>query len=151
MSVTTDKRTPTEDRFETGEAFRNMAAYVVRIAKNEKNFPKRDRWIITYEFAKAAVKAYGHVVAANETEVNELDDYQYRRGQQVKAKAALKKTLSYAEIAYTELGLGADKLETLTGLVMKCRSLLSAWRESDRKRYKAAMEAKERDKKGGTA
>lgn len=139
MSVTTDKRTPTEPKFETGEAFKALATYTIQICKNEKNFPKRDRWVLTQEIVKTAVKACGHVMEANGIEVQTMEDYKARRGHQVKARAKLKKLNAYIEIAMMCLSLDADRVDTWEGYVMSCMTLLTKWRESDRKRYKKKL------------
>ena len=135
MAVTTDNRTPTEPRFETGDAFKGLCIYVVQLCKSENNFPKRDRWLLTQEITKAAIKAYGHILEANDIEVKTLDDYKLRRKHQVKAKAKLKKLVAYAEVAYEALNLGGERLDTLYSYVKPCKEKLSAWRASDRKRY----------------
>ncbi len=153
MAITTDKRSPTEPRFETGDAFKGLCIYMMQICKNEKNFPKRDRWLLTQEIVKAAVKAYGHVMEANAIDVKTRSDYKLRRKHQVKAKAKLKKLTNYAEIAYEALNLGGERLETLYGYIDSCKNLLSSWRESDRKRYASIVRKpkKEKDVKAGAA
>ena len=144
MSVTTDKRTPTNPKFETGEAFKTLAVYTVTVCKSEKNFPKRNRWMLTQEIVKAAVKAYGHAVEANAVEVMTMRDYELRREHQVKARAKLKKLSAYTEIALLALGLDATKIDVWQGYVKTCKDLLGKWRESDRKRYKKLLEEQQR-------
>lgn len=145
MSVTVDKRTPTEPRFETGEKFKALAIYTVQICKNEKHFPKRDRWMLTQQIVNTAIKAYGNVTAANGIEVKTLRDYELRREYQVKARAKLKKLAAYAEIAYAALNLGEDRLGVMAEYIKSCMDILSAWRASDRKRYRNLLPAREKD------
>ena len=156
MSVTTDKRTPTEEKFETGENFKALCVYTVQVCKNEKHFPKRDRWLLTQEIVKAAVKAYGHVMEANAVEVRTWEDYKLRRAHQVKARAKLKKLNAYIEVAMKALNLEPDRAETWQGYIKPCRELLAKWRESDRKRYKKVLDEhdalkKQRKKQDGHA
>ena len=149
MSITTDKRTPTEPRFETGEKFKALCVYTVQVCKNEKNFPKRDRWLLTQEIVKAAVKAYGHIIEANNIEVKTMDDYCLRRRHQIKAKAKLKKLNAYTEIALLVLNLDAAKIDTWQGYVSSCKEMLAKWRDSDRKRFKKVIDKTEKDGNAG--
>ena len=139
MSVTTDKRTPTEPKFETGEVFKALAGYTVTVCKSEKNFPKRDRWMLTAEIVRAAVKAYGHVIEANNIEVRTMEDYKLRRQHQIKARAKLKKLNAYIEIAMIALTLEPERVDTWEDYINTCYRMLAKWRESDRKRYKALI------------
>lgn len=140
MSITTDNRTPTEPKFETGEAFKALCVYTVQVCKNEKNFPKRDRWLLTQEVVKAAVKAYGHVIEANAIEVRTMEDYKLRREHQIKARAKLKKLNAYIEVAMLALSLEASRNNAWQGYISKCHDLLRKWRDSDRKRYKQTLD-----------
>ena len=139
MSITTDNRTPTEPKFETGEAFKALCVYTIQVCKNEKNFPKRDRWLLTQEVVKAAVKAYGHVIEANAIEVRTMEDYKLRREHQIKARAKLKKLNAYIEVAMLALSLEASRNNAWQGYIGKCHDLLRNWRDSDRKRYKQTL------------
>ncbi len=145
MSVTTDNRTPTEPRFETGEVFKALCTYTVQVCKNERNFPKRDRWLLTQEIVKAAVKAYGHVIEANSIEVKTIEDYKLRRMHQVKAKTKLKKLNAYAEVAHMALSLDGSKIDTWQEYLGTCMTMLSRWRDSDRKRYKTLLNEQRMD------
>lgn len=64
---------------------REMCAYTVTICKNEKNFPKRDRWILTQPIVTEALSVMSCVRRANSVRVETVEDYTYRRSQQVKA------------------------------------------------------------------
>ncbi|MBR2822180.1 MAG: hypothetical protein IKE24_00615, partial [Clostridia bacterium] len=120
---------------ETAKMLKGLCVYTIQICKNEKNFPKRDRWILTAPIVKCAVKAYAKVLEANAITVVKLDDYMMRRKCQIQARKKLKAMLGLIEIAYTTLSLEDDRLEYWTGYVKNCLELLSKWRAADRKRY----------------
>ena len=125
----------TEGKLQVLTDLQALCVYTIQICKNEKNFPKRDRWILTAPIVKCAVKAYAKVLEANAIVVVKLDDYMMRRKCQIQARKKLKAMLGLIEIAYTTLSLEDDRLEYWTGYVKNCLELLSKWRAADRKRY----------------
>jgi len=114
---------------------KGLCVYTIQICKNEKNFPKRDRWILTAPIVKCAVKAYAKVLEANAITVVKLDDYMMRRKCQIQARKKLKAMIGLVEIAYTTLSLEESRLEYWTGYIKGCMDILSKWRAADRKRY----------------
>ena len=48
---------------------REMCAYTVTVCKNEKNFPKRDRWIITQPIVTEALSVMSCIRRANSVRV----------------------------------------------------------------------------------
>lgn len=135
MSVAKGDRKESSSNLETAKMLKGLCVYTIQICKNEKNFPKRDRWILTAPIVKCAVKAYAKVLEANAITVVKLDDYMMRRKCQIQARKKLKAMLGLIEIAYTTLSLEDDRLEYWTGYVKNCLELLSKWRAADRKRY----------------
>ena len=135
MSVAKGDRKDSSCNLETARTMNGLCVYTIQICKNEKNFPKRDRWILTAPIVKCAVKAYAKVLEANAIVVVKLDDYMMRRKCQIQARKKLKAMLGLIEIAYTTLSLEDDRLEYWTGYVKSCLELLSKWRAADRKRY----------------
>lgn len=135
MSVAKGDRKETSTNLETAKMLKGLCVYTIQICKNEKNFPKRDQWILTAPIVKCAVKAYQKVLEANAITVIKLDDYLMRRECQMKARNKLKAMLGLIEVAYTVLNLEESRLAYWTEYVRNCISLLSKWRASDRKRY----------------
>lgn len=133
MSVPKGKRQ--ESKLEVLNLLHGLCTYTVQITKNEKNFPKRDRWVLTAPIVKEAVLAYTHARKANAVKVVTVSDYEYRRGQQVKARAAIEALIGLIEIAYTCLSLEGDRVEYWVKYAMSCEEQLAKWRASDRKRY----------------
>ena len=64
MTVIKSKRQP--GKFEILSMVREMCVYTITICKNEKNFPKRDRWILTQPIVSEALAAMTCIRRANE-------------------------------------------------------------------------------------
>ena len=135
MSVAKGDRKESSSNLETAKMLKGLCVYTIQICKNEKNFPKRDRWILTAPIVKCAVKAYAKVLEANAITVVKLDDYMMRRKCQIQARKKLKAMIGLVEIAYTTLSLEESRLEYWTGYIKDCMDILSKWRAADRKRY----------------
>ena len=135
MSVAKGDRKETSTNLETAKALKGLCVYTIQITKNEKNFPKRDRWILTQPIVKCAVKAYAKVIEANAITVVKMDDYLLRRKCQMIARNKLKAMLALVEVAYITLSLEESRLEYWTEYIKGCLNLISKWRTSDRKRY----------------
>lgn len=135
MSVAKGDRKESSSNLETAKMLKGLCVYTIQICKNEKNFPKRDRWILTAPIVKCAVKAYAKVLEANAIVVVKLDDYMMRRKCQIQARKKLKAMIGLVEIAYTTLSLEESRLEYWTGYIKGCMDILSKWRAADRKRY----------------
>ena len=152
MSVVKGKRTPTDSKLETAERFKMLCNYTLTICKNEKHFPKRNRWLLTAPIVKASVDAFAYVRRANAVEVVAYRDYELRREYQIKAKTEIEVLLGLIEIAYATLGtLDGDQVEYWTAVAEGAAAILSRWRDADRRRYKAMLEAKGQWKKDDNA
>lgn len=113
-----------------------LCTYTVNVCKNEKHFPKRNRWILTQPIVTEALAAMSCIRHANAVRVVEREDYIYRYSEQQKAYAHLEALLSLIEIAYGVLGVEVKAIEYWTGLVLQTEEKLQAWKKSDRERYK---------------
>ena len=116
---------------------REMCAYTVAICKNEKNFPKRDRWIITQPIVTEALSIMSCIRRANSVRVETQDDYTYRRNQQVQALAHAEAMLTLMDIAYEALSVESDRIQHWTGLVLEVETLVQKWKRSDKARYRS--------------
>lgn len=143
MSVAKGDRSKTADNLETTKLLKGLCTYTIQITKNEKNFPKRDRWILTQHIVTEAVKAYTHAKKANRVNVQTMKDYKLRRKHQIKASLSLEALLALIEIAQDVLSLEQERVEYWEGYTDQCQQMLSAWRASDRKRYKAKLTKKD--------
>ena len=137
MSVPKGKRT--EGKLQVLVELQALCAYTIQICKNEKNFPKRDRWILTQHIVKLAIEAYTFARKANAVRVMTMDDYKLRRSYQIQCKSSLEALLGLIDIAYMTLGLDGQRVEFWTKSVMSAEDKLAAWRSGDRKRYKGIL------------
>ncbi len=140
MAVVKGDRSKTSEKLETAEMLKGLCVYTIQITKNEKNFPKRDRWIMTQPIVHEAIKAYTHARKANAVEVVTMEDYKERRAHQVKCRGCLEALINLIEIAQITLSLEEERVAYWTEYAMNCENMLKAWRASDRKRYKAKLE-----------
>ncbi len=139
MTVIKSKRQ--SGKFEILSKVREMCAYTIIICKNEKNFPKRDRWILTQPIVSEALAAMTCIRRANAVKVIEREDYTYRRSQQVEALSHLEALLTLIDLAYAGLGIESTRVEYWTGLILEVEDKLRGWRKSDRERYKSVRGA----------
>lgn len=126
----------TEGKLQVLTELQALCVYTIQICKNEKNFPKRDRWILTAHIVRHAVDAYSFARQANAVRVATLEDYKLRREYQIRCRTSLEALLGLIEIAYISLNLSGDRVEFWTKSVVSAEEKLSAWRSSDRKRYR---------------
>lgn len=117
----------------------NLCVYTVQICKNEKYFPKRDRWIMTQHIVHEALDVLCCIKRANAVNVATWEDYKYRRAQQVEAYSHAEALLTLLDVAYITLCIESQRIEFWTGQIISVENLLKKWRESDRKRYKSIL------------
>ena len=130
---------------------REMCAYTVTICKNEKNFPKCDRWILTQPIVNEALAIMTCVRRANAVRVETQEDYNYRRGQQVEASCHAEAMLTLMDIAYETLSVESARIEHWTGLVLDVENLVQKWRRSDKARYSAFSRDERAENDDGSA
>lgn len=109
-----------------------LADYTITVCKNEKNFPKRDRWIITNRIVTAALDICESVRKGNAVRVEYEDDYLLRRAYQQTATENCEWMLTLLDISYRNLGMEEKRLEYWTGLILEVEAMISKWRRSDR-------------------
>jgi len=85
MSVLKSKRQA--GKLEVLTKAREMCVYTVTICKNEKSFPKRNRWLLTQKIVSEAIDVMSCIRRANSVRVESRKDYEYRRAQQIEAHA----------------------------------------------------------------
>lgn len=130
LSVPLSKRK--QGKLETLTRARELCAYTIQICKNEKNFPKRDRWLLTQPIVTETLSIMSCIRRANSVRVETREDYVYRRAQQIEAFAHAEALLTLIDIAYTCLSLETERVEHWTGLVIGVERLLQEWRRSDK-------------------
>ena len=137
MSVIKAKRS--EGKLQVLIQSNNLCVYTVQICKNEKYFPKRDRWIMTQHIVHEALDVLCCIKRANAVNVATWEDYKYRRAQQVEAYSHAEALLTLLDVAYITLCIESQRIEFWTGQIISVENLLKKWRESDRKRYKSIL------------
>ena len=142
MSVAKGDRKQGSTNLEVEKLAKGLCVYTIQICKNEKNFPKRDRWILTDDIVDCAKKAYGKIREANAITVTTMDDYKMRRKDQIKARKKLKRMEGLVEIAGDVLSLEEDRIEYWGNFIQQTLDLLAKWRAADRKRYAKQLGSK---------
>lgn len=137
MSVIKAKRS--EGKLQVLIQANNLCVYTVQICKNEKYFPKRDRWIMTQHIVHEALDVLCCIKRANAVNVATWEDSKYRRAQQVEAYSHAEALLTLLDVAYITLCIESQRIEFWTGQIISVENLLKKWRESDRKRYKSIL------------
>ena len=102
---------------------------------NENVFPKRSRWLFSGKIADLANDFETEVFVANEikpTTQRELDARHYHLTMAIAKLMALDAKITQAGRV---LSISPDTLELYAGYVNSCRNLITAWMNSDEKRY----------------
>jgi len=117
---------------------RRLADHTRQICKNEKTFPKRDRWLLTQEIVQESLGVLKHIKKANTVRVSCESDFLMRRAHQIEALESCEWLLELIDIARRDPDIGIDgsRAEYWTGLVLTVEKLLGAWRKSDRDAWK---------------
>ncbi|MEF9974678.1 MAG: hypothetical protein RSG50_11440 [Clostridia bacterium] len=84
-------------------AVRSLCKYTLTICKNEKRFPKRNRWVITDKIVREAIRAALEADKANDVRVECWADYKRRRKHQKRALEAIRGIITLKQIAYETL------------------------------------------------
>lgn len=120
-----------ESKMKAQRAALELASYTLTICKNEKQFPKRDRWLLTSEIVHEALNVYRHVRKGNKIRVETADDYKRRRRHQKQALEAVDCLLGLIALAAGVLPLENTRLERWTGLCLEDEKLIAGWQRSD--------------------
>ena len=125
-----------EGKLEVLESARKLMKHTLSIIQNEKNFPKRSRWIITKPIVDEVISVVTNIRKANSVRVEISEDYILRRKYQYQAFASVSALYTLLDAAYLYLGLASNKIEYWTGLCFDTELKLKAWIKADKERYK---------------
>lgn len=139
MSVIVSKRG--KQKFGVITKALELAAYTVKICSNEKNFPKKYRWVITKDIVNEALHIVTSIRKANNLDLRHASLRDKRLEYQMEANGSCEALLTLIEVAWDVMPLSDDRVEFWTGLVIAVEEALAVWRESDKKRI-ADMAAK---------
>lgn len=134
MSVPLSKRG--ESKLEVLTQAGKLAGHTIKICSNEKNFPKRYRWCITSKIVDTAIEIVKLLNVANSIYVTNKGTYAMRNKLQLKALAETYALTTLMQIAHETFGIEGKKMDYWTGLIVKERGLIRAWKKSDDERYK---------------
>lgn len=134
MSVPTYRRG--KQKFEVITKALGLADYTLKICKNEKHFPKRDRWLLTSKIVDSVMHITECVRKANAIRIITEEDYNRRRTLQMQSYEECEWLLTLIDISYRNLNLASDRVEYWSKLVVELEALISSWRKSDRDNYK---------------
>lgn len=137
MSVRTGDRT--QGKLQVLDLAMKLCVHTLQLCKNDKLFPKSQRWLLTSKIANEATEAMMCIRRANATMVDEAHyetRRQYRAGQQMEAHARLASLIALIDVAYgMNSTIGGDRVEYWTRLIVETDERLKAWMRSDSKRY----------------
>ena len=133
MSVPLSKRG--ESQLEVITTAGILAGHTIKICSNENNFPKRYRWCITSKIVDTAIEIARLLNIANAIYVSDVETYEARRKYQTKALAETFALTTLMQIGHETFGIDSKKLDYWSGLVIKERNLIRAWRKADAERY----------------
>ncbi len=133
MAVPVNRRTP--QKFGVLTKAIELASHTVKICGNEKNFPKKYRWMLTQEIVRTAIRIVMDIREANSIHVVRAEDLSRRRALQQAATGKCEALLTLIEIAWATLGLSGISVEDWTGRVLDVEDAISVWRKSDRDRF----------------
>lgn len=123
----------------------DLAVHTLTICNNEKVFPKRDRWQLTGEIVRTALRIYISIRHANRVKVEEMADYLRRMELQRLALEDINNLLGLIDIAGARCHLPGDRQRYWTGLAVKLEGKARAWHRSDKARLKPGAAALDAD------
>lgn len=100
-----------------------------------EGFPKSQRWILAKPIADECIAALSCIRRANAVYVQTVDDWKYRRSQQVQAHSHLDTLLSLIDVAYGAFAFPDNSAEHWTKLTVAADEKLKSWMKSDKERY----------------
>lgn len=113
-----------------------LAVHTLIVCKNEKLFPKRDRWLLTAEIVRTALGIYIRIRKANRVRVEGMEDYTRRMTLQSEALDLIDTLMGLIDIAGAFCKLPGNKQEYWTGLALNLENKARAWHRSDQIRLK---------------
>lgn len=130
MSVRVGDRS--EGKLQVLRAANDLCKYTLQICRNEKVFPKSQRWIMTQRIVNESLDAMTCIRRANTARLDQDEEKAYRRSQQMEARCHLDALLSLIDLAYGAFGIETYRVEHWTELVNSTILLLRAWSKSER-------------------
>ena len=116
-----------------------LCRYTLTICRNEKIFPKSQRWMLTQKIVNTVLDVVACIREANATSLttgeNADIEYRYRRSKQIEAHALLNSLMTLITVAYEMMNVDGRRVQHWTELVVNTDRRLKAWMKSDKERY----------------
>lgn len=113
-----------------------LATYTLQICRNEKVFPKSQRWITTQRIVNECLDAVTCIRRANAVLAQDEQSVAYRRAQQTEAHSHIGALLTLIYLAQMAFGIELHRVQHWTKLAVDTDDKLKAWIKSDKGRYK---------------
>ncbi len=134
MSVVAEKRR--KGKLEVIIKALDLTNYTIQITANEKTFDPKFRAAITDDLITHAKDIYLICWTANNIRVADEQAFNERQRLQNLAIVKCNTFLGLLDIAKKVFHLETRRVTYWGNRVVECRTLIKAWRDSDRKRYK---------------
>lgn len=134
MSVVQEKRR--KGKLEVCVKTLELASYTIQVTTNEKIFNPKFRAAITDDLISYAKDIYLICWTANNIRITD-DEETYKERRRLQDKAILKCNafLGLLDIAKKVFHLDTKRVTYWGKKIVECRTLIRAWRDSDKKRY----------------
>ena len=132
MAVIKSKRS--ENPLQVLDMARGLVLYTLTICNNEKLFPKRDRWLLTGEIVRTALRIYTSIRHANRIKVEDTADYARRMELQNLALEDITNLMGLIDIAASKCRLPGSRQHYWTGLCVELENKTRSWHRSDKAR-----------------
>ncbi len=140
MSVPVNQRS--HGKLEACVKAKELCCYTVKITSNKKIFVAEYQEALTNRIIDCALNIHLFSWGANNILVNSVEDMRERLLLQEKAALECNQLLALMEVAKSVFHLSSKRIEYWAGRAIETRTLIKAWRESDRKRYSAKFKNK---------
>ena len=115
---------------------------LIEFCMNEKNVPKKYRFVYAMPIIEKAEELVDNIVAANTIYPKTNEEVIDRRRYQTQALADCEKILQKLQSLRRRLGADSGLLKEIVAMIQNERGYIISWRKSDNQRYKDIAKAK---------
>lgn len=119
---------------------------LIEFCMNEKNIPKKYRFVYSLPIIEKAEEMVDNIVAANTIYPKTNEEVIERRRYQTQALADCEKILQKIQSLRRRLGADSGLLKEIVAMIQNERGYIISWRKSDNQRYKDIIKAKNENK-----
>ena len=135
MSVPVFRRS--ENKLQAYKSTIEMTKYTMHMVENEKIFPKKSRWNIGSRITDNCLDSIIKIRQANKIQVKTIEQAKFRLKLQQDVLLHFDALWSLMTIAYETYSIPSEKIEYWSNLLLTAENQVAAWRNHDRKCYKA--------------